>query len=242
MESSNPAYRSAALERYGKLAAGEAAMTTTGTATKTLVLLLVTTFAAGVVWQSPPEQWRTAMMIGMIGGLIMAFATIFKPMWAPVTAPLYAVLEGMALGGISATINLAYRGLPMLAVGATLVTAVLMFVLYRTRIIKVTDRMRSVATTALLGLAGFYLVQILLGFFGVTIPFVNGSGIIGIGVSLFATGLASFFLLLDMDRVEQMVQSGLPKSMEWYGAFSFLLTLVWLYLEMLQLLRKLNSR
>lgn len=242
MQSTNPAYRSAALERFGKPAVGEAAMTTTGTATKTLVLLLVTTFAAGVVWTSDPAQWRTAMMIGLIGGLVMALATTFKPMWAPVTAPLYAVLEGMALGGLSASINVAYKGLPMMAVGATLVTAVLMFALYRTRIVTVTDKMRSVATMALLGLAGFYLLQMVLGLFSVQIPFVNGSGILGIGISLFATGLASFFLLLDMDQVEKMARSGLPKSMEWYGAFSFLLTLVWLYLEMLQLLRKLNSR
>lgn len=217
-------------------------MTTAGTATKTLVLMLVTTFAAGVVWQSDPTQWRSAQMIGMIGGLIFAFATIFKPTWAPFTAPLYAVLEGMALGGISAVLNARYAGLPMMAVGATMVTAILMFALYRARIVKVTDRMRSVATTALFGLVGFYLLQFVLGFFGVNIPFVNGSGIIGIGVSLFATGLASFFLLLDMDQVERMAQSGLPKSMEWYGAFSFLVTLVWLYLEMLQLLSKLNRR
>lgn len=243
MQSTNPAYRSAALERLGKPAVGEAAMTTSGTAMKTLVLLLVTTFAAGVVWTSNDQaQWRTAMMIGVIGGLVMALATTFKPQWAPITAPLYAVLEGMALGGISAVYNLAYKGLPIMAVGATMVTAVLMFALYRTRIVTVTDKMRSVATMALLGLAAFYLLQMVLGLFSVQIPLVNGSGILGIGISLFATGLASFFLLLDMDQVEKMARSGLPKSMEWYGAFSFLLTLVWLYLEMLQLLRKLNSR
>lgn len=242
MQTSNPAYRSAAAERFGKLAAGEAAMTVNGTATKTLVLLLVTAFSAGVVWRSPPEQYGAAMMIGVIGGLIMSFATIFKPNWAPVTAPLYAVLEGMALGAVSALYNASYKGLPMMAVGATMVTAILMFALYRTRIITVTDRMRSVASMALLGLVGTYLLQFVLGFFGVQIPFINGSGIIGIGFSLLATGLAAFFLLLDMDQVEKMARSGLPKSMEWYGAFSFLLTLVWLYLEMLRLLSKLNRR
>ena len=242
METSNPALRSGALERFGKVATGEAAMTVTGTATKTLVLLFVTTFAAGVVWQSDPSQYRGAMLLGVIGGLIMALATTFKPMWAPITAPLYAVLEGMALGAISALYNATYKGLPAMAVGATLVTAILMFALYRTRIIKVTDRMRSVATMALLGLLGAYVLQFVLGFFGVQIPFVNGSGIIGIGFSLLATGLASFFLLLDMDQVERMANSRLPKTMEWYGAFSFLVTLVWLYLEMLRLLSKLNRR
>lgn len=242
METSNPALRSGSLERFGRQAAGEAAMTVNGTATKTLVLLLVTTFAAGYVWMSDPALWRTAMGIGMVGGFIMALATTFKPTWAPVSAPLYAVLEGMALGGISATINARYRGIPVMAVAATMVTAIVMFAVYRAKIITVTDKMRSVATMALLGLAATYLLQWILSMFGVAIPFINGSGVIGIGISLFATGLAAFFLLLDMDQVERMARSGLPKSMEWYGAFSFLLTLVWLYLEMLQLLSKLNRR
>lgn len=242
METSNPALRSGALERFGRHAVGEAAMTVSGTATKTLVLLLVTTFAAGYVWQSDPAQWRMAMGIGFIGGLIMALATTFKPTWAPITAPLYAVLEGMALGAVSASINLRYNGIPMMAVGATMVTAILVFALYRSRIITITDRMRNVAMMALFGLMGMYLLQFILGFFGMQIPAVRGSGVIGIGISLLATGLASFFLLLDMDQVEKMAKSGLPKSMEWYGAFSFLVTLVWLYLEMLQLLSKLNRR
>lgn len=242
MESSNPALRSSALERFGRHATGEAAMTVNGTATKTLILLLVTTFAAAVVWRSPAEQWNTAIMIGMIGGLVFALATTFKPNWAPFSAPLYAVLEGMALGGISALYNTRYKGLPVMAVFATMITAISLFAIYRARLITVTDRMRSVATMALLGLALTYLVQIVLGFFGMQIPLINGSGIIGIGFSLLATGLAAFFLLLDMDQVEKMAKSGLPKSMEWYGAFSFLVTLVWLYLEMLRLLSKLNRR
>ena len=242
METSNPALRSGALERFGKVAAGDATMTVNGTATKTLVLLLVTTFSAGVVWVSDPAQYRGIMMIGAIGGLIMALATTFKPMWAPVTGPLYAVLQGMALGAVSAIYNASYKGLPMMAVAATMVTAILMFALYRTRIIKVTDRMRSVASMALLGLLGTYLLQFILGLFGVQMPFINGNGILGIGFSLLATGLASFFLLLDMDQVERMSNSRLPKSMEWYGAFSFLVTLVWLYLEMLRLLSKLTRR
>ncbi len=242
METSNPALRSGSLERFGRQVAGEAAMTVNGTATKTLVLLVVTAFAAGVVWRSDPTQWRAAMMIGFIGGLVMALATTFKPTWSPITAPLYAVLEGMALGAVSAIYNVSYRGVPMMAVGATMVTAILMFALYRSRIITVTDRMRNVAVVALLGLMGTYLLQFVLGFFGMQIPAINGSGVIGIGFSLLATGLAAFFLLLDMDQVEKMAKAGLPKGMEWYGAFSFLVTLVWLYLEMLRLLSKLNRR
>lgn len=217
-------------------------MTVSGTATKTLILLLVTTFAAGVVWRSDPTLYRGAMLVGIFGGLAMAIATTFKPTWAPVTAPLYAALEGMALGAISAIYNAMYRGLPALAVGATLVTAILLFVVYRARLITVTDRMRNVAVLAMFGLMGTYLLQFVLGFFGIQIPLINGTGILGIGFSLAATGLAAFFLLLDMDQVEKMAAAGLSKSMEWYGAFSFLVTLVWLYLEMLRLLSKLNRR
>lgn len=217
-------------------------MTVNGTATKTLVLLLATTISAMMVWTANPELYGTAMIMGSIGGLIFALATSFKPAWAPVTAPIYAVLEGMALGAVSQIYNARFSGLPMMAVGATLVTAVLLFAAYRAHLITVTDRMRNVATMALFGLMGTYLLQIVLGFFGMSVPFINGNGIIGIGFSLLATGLAAFFLLLDMDQVERMVQAGLPKRMEWYGAFSFLVTLVWLYLEMLRLLSKLNRR
>jgi uncharacterized YccA/Bax inhibitor family protein len=242
MESSNPALRSRALQEIGQRAVGEAAMTANGTATKTLVLLIATTFSAMVVWRANPDQIGGAMLIGVIGGLVMALATSFKPQWAPITAPLYAVLEGLALGGISVIYNAQFKGLPMMAVGATLVTAVLLFAVYRAGLIKVTDRMRSVAVMALFGLMGTYLLQFVLGFFGMSVPFINGNGVMGIGFSLLATGLASFFLLLDMDQVERMVKSGMPKSMEWYGAFSFLVTLVWLYLEMLRLLSKLQRR
>lgn len=217
-------------------------MTVNGTATKTLVLLLVATFSAVVVWQAGPTQIGPAMLIGTIGGLVMALATTFKPMWAPITAPLYAVLEGMALGGVSMLYDAQFKGLPMKAVFATMVTSVVLFAAYRLRLVTVTDRMRSVATMALLGLMGTYLLQFVLGFFNISIPFINGTGLFGIGFSLLATGLAAFFLLLDMDQVERMTRAALPKRMEWYGAFSFLVTLVWLYLEMLRLLSKLQRR
>jgi len=242
MESTNPALRSKAVEALSRTAYGDAAMTVSGTATKTLVLLLATMFSAGLVWQADPRVWGAAMSVGSIGGLVLALVTSFKPTWAPITAPLYAVVEGLALGAISGIFNARFAGLPMMAVAATLVTAVLLFALYRTGVIKVTERMRAVASMALLGLLATYLVQFVLSFFNISIPFINGGGMLGIGFSLLSTGLAAFFLLLDMDRVEQMVRSGLPKSMEWYGAFGFLVTLIWLYMEMLKLLNKLNRR
>jgi uncharacterized YccA/Bax inhibitor family protein len=243
MESSNPAFSSRAIDALRRSTAGSGTMTVGGTATKTLILLLVTSFSAGMVWTSAdPATYRSAMLIGTIGGLVFALATSFKPQWAPITAPLYAVLEGLALGAISAIYNAQFRGLPMMAVAATMITAVLLFAVYRTGLIKVTDRMRAVAGMALLGLMGTYLVHFIMGFFGTGIPLINSSSMFGIGFSVLTTGLAAFFLLLDMDRVEQMARSGLPKSMEWYGAFAFLVTLVWLYLEMLRLLSKLQRR
>jgi len=240
MESSNPAFHTRAIDALRNSATGTGIMTVGGTATKTLILLLVTAFSAGMVWTADPSVYRAALLVGTIGGLAFAIATSFKPTWAPVTAPLYAVLEGLALGAISAIYNAQFRGLPLTAVAATLVTAVLLFAVYRTGLIKVTERMRAVATMALLGLLGTYLLQFILGFFGTGIPLINGNGLFGIGFSVLSTGLAAFFLLLDMDRVEKMVQSGLPKAMEWYGAFAFLVTLIWLYMEMLRLLSKLR--
>lgn len=240
MESSNPAFHSRAIEALRRSTVGTDTMTVGGTATKTLILLLVTSFSAGMVWTADPSVYPAAMLVGTIGGLVFALATSFKPTWAPITAPLYAVLEGLALGAISAIYHARFRGLPLTAVAATLVTAVLLFAVYRAGLIKVTEKMRAVATMALLGLLGTYLLQFVLGFFGTGIPLINGNGLFGIGFSVLATGLAAFFLLLDMDRVETMAKSGLPKSMEWYGAFAFLVTLVWLYLEMLRLLSKLR--
>ena len=240
MQSSNPAFSSRAIDALRRSAAGTDTMTVGGTATKTLILLLVTAFSAGMVWTADPSMYRAAMLTGTIGGLVFALATAFRPTWAPITAPLYAVLEGLALGAISAIYNAQFRGLPFVAVTATLVTAVLLFAVYRTGLIKVTQRMRAVATMALLGLMGTYLLQFVLGFFGTGIPLINGSGMFGIGFSVLATGLAAFFLLLDMDMVETMAKSGMPKAMEWYGAFAFLVTLVWLYMEMLRLLGKLR--
>jgi uncharacterized YccA/Bax inhibitor family protein len=242
MESSNPAFQNKAIEALRRSTVGSDTMTVGGTATKTLILLLVTAFSAGMVWTADPSVYRAAMLVGTIGGLVFALATSFRPQWAPITAPLYAVLEGLALGAISAIYNAQFRGLPFTAVAATLVTAVLLFALYRTGLVKVTQRMRSVATMMLLGLMGTYLLHFVMSFFGSGISLINSSSTFGILFSVAATGLAAFFLLLDMDRVESMSRSGLPKSMEWYGAFAFLVTLVWLYLEMLRLLSKLQRR
>ncbi len=169
--------------------------------------------------------------------------TIFKKKWAPVTAPIYALLEGLFLGGVSAMLDLRYPGIAVQAVGLTFGTLlVLSDGLFlgtdqgdRTRL-----RLGIVAATG--GIALFYLLQMILGFFGIQLIAINGSGPIGIGFSLFVCAIAAINLVLDFDFIEQGVNYGAPKYMEWYGAFGIMVTLVWLYLEILRLLSKLRSR
>lgn len=245
MNSSNPALSERVAKRIAEATSTTGPMTAMGTATKTLVLLAVLSISSGITWAQVAGGdigfATTAMVAGSLGGFVVALLTIFNPSWARITAPIYASLEGLALGGISAVVNAKYHGLPQQAVAMTLGTALVMFALYRSRVITVTDRVRSVATTALLGLVGVYLLNIVLSLFGHPLSFMTDSSPLSIGLSLFACGLAAFFLLLDMDQIERMVAQRAPKEMEWYGAFSFLVTLVWLYLEILRVLQKLRK-
>jgi uncharacterized YccA/Bax inhibitor family protein len=168
--------------------------------------------------------------------------TVFKPHLAPITAPLYAVLEGLILGALSANYQARWAGLPMQAVGLTFMVFLAMLVVYRTGIIKVTDKFRFGVAAATGGIVLFYVLSIVLSMFGVRIPMVHDSGMIGIGFSLVVVGVAALNLVLDFDLIENGVAAGAPKFMEWYAAFGLLVTLVWLYLEMLRLLSKLNRR
>jgi len=179
----------------------------------------------------------------LFGGMIFAFVTIFKREWAPVTAPIYALLEGMALGGISAFVNLRYPGIAFQAVGLTFGTLFMMLFLYRSGIIKVTNKLRMGIVAATGGICLFYFASMLLGFFHVNFfGSVFGSGVVGIGFSLFVVAIAALNLVLDFDFIEQGVNAGAPRFMEWYGAFGIMVTLVWLYIEMLRLLSKVRSR
>jgi uncharacterized YccA/Bax inhibitor family protein len=225
-------------------------MTLNGTVNKTGILLVCALATAGWTWfqflqsrdLSSVAPW---MMVGVIGGLIFAMITIFKKEWAPVTAPAYALLEGLALGGISAMFELRYPGIAIQAVGLTFGTLFVLLFAYRSGIIRVTDKFRLGVVAATGGIAIFYLLEFVLGFFGINFNGahgVNGSGIIGIGFSLIVVGIAALNLVLDFDFIEKGVQYGAPKYMEWYGAFGIMVTLIWLYLEMLRLLSKLNRR
>ena len=224
--------------------AGEGTMTVAGTAWRSLVLLLLVVGSSAYTWWQLAPQPADApgyVLWGAVGGLALALLTVFRPQLAPWTAPIYAVVEGMALGSLSMLLDARYAGLPRMAVVLTLGVFASMLALYAFRVVRVTQRMRTVVTSAILGILAFYLVSMLLGVFGIRIPAVHEGGPIGLAVSLFIVGVASFSLLLDFDMIEQASAAGAPKSMEWYGAFGLLVTLVWLYVEMLNLLRKVRE-
>lgn len=250
MKTSNPALGENTFRNvgggYGAIDA-TARMTLNGTVNKTGILLLCALATAGWSWYSfvstgNPATAGGLMMLGLIGGFICAMVTVFKKEWSPVTAPLYALLEGLVLGGISAVINARYPGIAMEAVGITFGVLFALLLAYSARIIKVTQKFALGIFAATGGIMLFYFAQMILGFFH--IPFlmsVNGSGAIGIGFSLFVAVIAALNLVLDFDFIERGVNYGAPKYMEWYGAFGIMVTLVWLYLEILRLLAKLRN-
>jgi uncharacterized YccA/Bax inhibitor family protein len=223
-------------------------MTVRGAINKFGFMMLMLIAGAAYNWnlyeQLKQDTMKTLMWVGIIGGLIAALAISFKPNWAPVLAPLYALLEGLFIGAISAIMNAAfaesYPGLVMQAVGLTFGVALAMFLLYNFRIINATERFKSIVFTATLGIGIFYLITMVLRMFGVNVSFMYDSSLLSIGISLFA--IAALNLIMDFDMIEQGAERGAPKFMEWYGAFGLMVTIVWLYIEMLKLLSKLSSR
>jgi len=220
------------------------AMTVGGAAAKTAILAILLAGAAGYIWWSlangSAAPIGTLILVGIVGGLVVALATIFVPRISPWTAPLYAVLEGVALGAISWQMEVTYPGLPMLAVGLTLATLVGMLALYSTRIIRVTERVRAVLGAAVLGVMLFYVIAFALRLFGIPMPLIHDAGPFGIGFSVVVTGIAAFTLLLDFDAIERGAAMRAPRYFEWYTAFGLIVGLVWLYLELLRLLSKLR--
>jgi uncharacterized YccA/Bax inhibitor family protein len=255
MKTSNPALSESTFRnvqgQYGTLNGGTidaaARMTLEGTVNKTGILLLCAAATAAWTWYSFLQSQDLSVagplvLVGLFGGMVMGLITSFKKEWAPVTAPIYALLEGLALGGLSAVINLRYPGIAIQAVGLTFGTLFVMLFLYRTGIIKVTQKLRIGIVAATGGIFLFYMLEWLLSLFGINFTTVNGASAIGIGFSLLVVGIAALNLVLDFDFVEQGVSYGVPKYMEWYAAFGIMVTLVWLYLEILRLLAKMRSR
>jgi uncharacterized YccA/Bax inhibitor family protein len=175
-------------------------------------------------------------------GLVVAIATIVRPRWSPITAPIYALVEGVVLGVVSMWFETSYPGIAIQAVALTFGVLGAMLVLYTTRVIRVTQRFRTGVLAATLAIAGVYLVSLLLGLFGVRVPFLYDASPLGILISLAIVVVAALNLVLDFDLIERGARSGAPAYMEWYAAFGLLVTLVWLYLELLRLLGRLRSR
>ncbi len=252
MRSGNPALKESTFLDLGSgtvvSRAGDV-MTLNGTINKTAMLLVLVVLTAAFAWTqaiTPTGELAPAASIylwgGAIGGFVLAMVTIFKKEWAPVSAPLYALVEGFFLGAISAIYNAQFSGIVVQAVLLTFGTLFALLFAYRSGLIKVTEKFRLGVVAATGGILLVYLATIVLGFFGVNIPMIHGNGMIGIGFSLFVVVIASLNLVLDFDFIETGVEKGAPKYMEWYGAFGLMVTLVWLYIEFLRLLSKLQSR
>ncbi|MFW5652628.1 MAG: Bax inhibitor-1/YccA family membrane protein [Planctomycetota bacterium] len=245
-------------------------MSVTGTAHKLGVFLLLCIFTASLTWgqfnsavteaaaamesaevtpAAVQAGWQAIMPLaigGAIGGLVLALITFFKPQWAMVTGSLYALAEGLFLGGITAFMETMYPGIAIQAVGLTLGIAAAMVLLYSTRILRATPAFTRGIIAATVGIMLFYAASLLLNLFGVNIPLLwelrTGSTWLGIGFSLFVVAIAALNLILDFDRIETGAKAGAPKWAEWYCAFGLMVTLVWLYIEVLRLLAKLKGR
>jgi uncharacterized YccA/Bax inhibitor family protein len=244
MRTSNPSLNSKTFERA---APGAGMMTIEGTVNKVGILLVLMLVPAAYMWSKVLNAWdpSAAMgtaMLGAIGAFIFALITIFKKTWAPVTAPIYAVLEGLFLGAISGVFNQRYPGIAMQAIALTMGTLLTLLLAYRTGLIRATENFKLGVVAATGAIAMLYLVNIVMGFFGASIPFIHESGTFGILFSLFVVVIAALNLVLDFDFIESGAEAGAPKYMEWYAAFGLMVTLVWLYLEILRLLAKLQSR
>ena len=243
MRTSNPALNERAFR--SQVAYGEA-MTLQGTVNKTGLLLLCVVVSAAWTWglshSETPEAALPWMLGGVFGGFVMALVTVFRKEWSPVTSPIYSLLEGLALGGISAMLEQRYPGIAIQAVGLTFGTLLAMLLAYKSGVIRATEKFKIGVFAATGGIMLLYLVDIVLHFFNRPIPFIHEGTPMGVAFSLFVVVIAALNLVLDFDLIETGVNNGAPKYMEWYGAFGLMVTLIWLYLEILRLLAKARRR
>ena len=232
MRSGNPALNKKTFENLTNTSGG--VMTLDGAVNKTAISLLLLMCAAYYTYSTGN---LSLIWPGFIGGLIVAFVTIFKKQWSPITVPIYAVLEGLALGGISSIYANAYTGIVQQAIFLTFGIFLTLLLAYKSKLIKPTENFKLGVTAATGGIAIVYVVNMFIpGGAGI----ITDTGLMGIGFSLFVVVIASLNLVMDFDYIEDAAESGAPKYMEWYGAFGLLVTLVWLYLEILRLLAKLR--
>lgn len=244
LRSNNPVLKEKAFT--GELAIGEA-MTIQGTVNKTGLLLLFVVVTAAWTWglshSETPEAAYPWMLGGLLVGFVTALVTVFKKTWAPISAPIYALCEGLALGGISAIFERAYPGIAIQAVSLTFGVMFVMLLAYKFGIIRATRGFKLGVIAATGAIAVVYLINMVMSLFLHTqMSFLYSSTPLGIGISLVVVIIAALNLILDFDMIENAARMGAPKYMEWYGAFGLMVTLIWLYLEILRLLAKTRRR
>jgi len=212
-------------------------MTLDGAVNKTGILLALCVGGAYFGWNSPG-----LVMPSILIGFVIALFTIFRPKNSPYTAPAYAAIEGVALGGITMIFESQYPGIGIQAIGLTFGILASLLFCYQSGIIKPDENFRLMVFSGTMGIMILYLVNFVMSFFGNSIGFIHSNGLFGIGFSLFVVAIASLNLVLDFDFIEEGAEKGMPKYLEWYAAFSLMVTLIWLYLEILRLLAKIRSR
>lgn len=249
MRTGNPALNEQTFERFEIVSAERSStMTLQGTATKTVMLTVLMVASAGFSWHELQAAGNIGAVVpyligGMIAAAISGLAIYFKPTWSPVLAPVYAVSEGAVLGVISAAYEAQYgNGIVFQAVCLTFGTLFSLLACYQTGLIKATENFKLGVAAATGAVALLYLANLVMHLFGMKVPFLHESGMIGILINLVVVVVAALNLVLDFDFIEQGVKRGAPKYMEWYAGYGLLVTLVWLYVEFLRLLAKLNSR
>lgn len=246
-KSGNPALNKQIFAKAKRIDQSEGLMTLQGTIDKVAFLLVVLALAAAYVWGLFRQSQDFATVaplcwIGCIGGFVVALIIIFKQSLAPYLAPLYAMLEGLALGGISALTDRRYPGVAIQSLALTFAVFVVLVVIYKLKIIEASENFALIVCSATGGVALYYLFDLLLMLVGRQAPLIHSNSLLGIGFSVVVVIVASLNLVVDFDFIEQGCAKRAPKHMEWYGAFGLVVTLVWLYLELLRLLSKLRSR
>jgi len=246
LRTSNPTLSEKIFQSINRTQSLSETMTVKGTINKSIILLLLVIASAAWMWgkvMNDPELSLNGWLIGgAIGGFVVAIVISFKKEWAPVLSPVYALLEGIFLGGISAIFNEMYPGIVTQAVALTLGVMFIMLFIYRSGLIKVTQKFRFIIMGATAAIALVYLIFFVMHLFGANVSIMYDSSPLGIGISLLVVGIAAFNFLLDFDLIEKGAESNLPKYMEWYAAFGLMVTLIWLYIEMLRLLAKIAGR
>ena len=242
MRTGNPVLKESTFKQIDQLS-GSTPMTINGTVNKCFALLILCILGAAISWRGEADQSSLfGFTLAGLSGFVLAIVTVFKKTWSPVTAPLYALAQGLMLGAVSSVYEMQYPGIVMNAVFYTFATLAALLFAYKSKIVKATENFKRGVVSATGAIALVYLASFILSFFGIRIPFLHDSSMLGIGINVFIVIVAALNLVLDFDFIENGAKKQAPKYMEWYAAFGLIVTLIWLYLEILRLLAKMQRR